>query len=229
MKVYLLELFKWHYKNTKCKWLFLYNPFWILFLNTFTHMEVLIPKGKYECTYINETWEIPLPEVMKHRGLIQAGQCCHVFNFVKLGRVHFLHIIFGDRHLPPIVKLNQNLVPCLLFDTGWLKTLLFWGYPYHPFGWPVGLGHPAVFEVTVKEEELAAVVVVWLHGHVDLLWWDIQAGMYFMVSVRFSEKKCIHKYLLTTFSDQKNHRHNFVTTRVGKVALKRILVQLQIT
>lgn len=84
----------------------------------YTDLNSEVFKVKYYCTYINETREIPLPQVMQHRGLIQASQRSHIFNFVELGRVHFLHIIFVDRHLPPIVKFNQNLVPCLLFDTG---------------------------------------------------------------------------------------------------------------
>lgn len=50
-------------------------------------------------THVDESRVVSLLEVVQHRGLVQAGELCHVLHLVKFRGVHLLNVILIYLHL----------------------------------------------------------------------------------------------------------------------------------
>lgn len=70
-------------------------------------------------TYIDEAREVSLPQVVQHRGLVEAGQVRHVLHFAEARRVHPLHLLSGQCDPTLAVRqLHIHLIAALLPDAG---------------------------------------------------------------------------------------------------------------
>lgn len=102
---------------------------------------------------------------MQDRSFIQTGQFCHILNFIKLGRVHLLNIIYGHMHpFPRFRNLNFHFVPMLPFDAGRHKPLGIVGHPHQSLLSPFCLCRRVVEAIAVHGQ-VPQLRVVSIHVH----------------------------------------------------------------
>ena len=119
-------------------------------------------------TYVDESREVSLLDVVEDAGLVEAGEVRHVLLLVELGRVHLLDVVLGDQLLfAGVNELDQDLIPAVGLNGGRHESLGLMGHPDQLFRGPFGLRGGVVERIPVDHQVLqVGVRLVHVH-HLD--------------------------------------------------------------